>query len=132
VIFADTAGWFAFCVPRDADHQAACRWMTGNREPLVTTDYILDELLTLLKRRGEFRRAEEVAQPILDGVVAHLEWVTPADVHAAWLMFRRFRDKGWSFTDCTSRAVMERLSINTAFTFDEHFREFGNVTLVPA
>ena len=77
--------------------------------------------MTLLKCRGEFRRAERVGQPILDGVVAQLEWVTPADVHAAWLTFRRFRDKGWSFTDCTSRAVMERLSIGTAFTFDEHF-----------
>ena len=132
MIFVDTGAWFAACVPGDADHQVARRWLTSNREPLVTTDYILDELLTLLKCRGEFRRAEQVGQPILDSVAAQLEWVTPVDVHAAWLMFCRFRDKGWSFTDCTSRAVMERLSINTAFTFDEHFRQFGNVTLVPA
>jgi len=28
--------------------------------------------------------------------------------------------------------VIERLSINTAFAFDEHFRQFGNVAVVPA
>jgi uncharacterized protein len=130
-MFVDTGAWFAAFVPGDSDHQAARRWLSQNRQPLVTTDYILDELLTLLKCRGEFCRAEQAGQSILDGLVAQLEWVTPADVHAAWIVFRRFRDKGWSFTDCTSRVVMERLGINTAFSFDEHFREFGNVTLVP-
>ena len=28
--------------------------------------------------------------------------------------------------------VIERLSITTAFAFDEHFRQFGKVTVVPA
>jgi len=47
-------------------------------------------------------------------------------------VFRRFRDKGWSFTDCTSRVVIDRLSIPTAFALDQHFRQFGNVTVVPS
>ena len=49
----------------------------------------------------------------------------------AWQVFRRFSDKEWSFTDCTSKVVMDRLGITTAFTFDHHFRQFGAVTLVP-
>ena len=44
----------------------------------------------------------------------------------------QFDDKQWSFTDCTSRVVIDRLSLPTAFAFDEHFRQFGNVTVVPA
>ena len=31
-------------------------------------------------------------------------------------------DKGFSWTDCTNFAVMERLKIDTAFSFDSHFK----------
>ena len=42
-VFVDTGAWFAYFVRRDADHQAATALNGRNREPLVTTDYILDE-----------------------------------------------------------------------------------------
>ncbi len=132
MIFVDTGAWFAAFVPNDPDHAAADVWLTKNTAPLVTTDYVLDELLTLLKRRGELERAIRLGQSILDGAVARFEWIVPTDFNAAWEVFRQFRDKGWSFTDCTSWAVMERLSIVTAFAFDKHFRQFGNVTVVPS
>jgi len=57
MIFADTGAWFAAFVPNDPDHETASDWLAQNTEVLVTTDYVLDELLTLLKRRGEFERA---------------------------------------------------------------------------
>jgi uncharacterized protein len=131
VIFVDTGAWFASFVPNDADHVAADAWLSQNTEPLVTTDYVLDELLTLMKRRGEFDRALQIGDSLLNGSIASLEWVSPADIQAAWEIFGRFRDKGWSFTDCTSRAIIQRLSISTAFAFDEHFRQFGSVQVVP-
>ena len=49
----------------------------------------------------------------------------------AFEIFRKFEDKRWSFTDCVSRVVMEELKISTAFAFDDHFRQFGMVTVVP-
>ncbi len=49
----------------------------------------------------------------------------------AWEIFSRFRDNEWSFTDCVSRVVMGRLGISVAFAFDEHFRQFGTVSVVP-
>jgi hypothetical protein len=53
VIFVDTGAWFAAFVPKDADHSAARAWLAGNEAPLLTTDYVLDELLTLLRMRGK-------------------------------------------------------------------------------
>lgn len=52
MICVDTGAWFAAFVPNDPDHVAADAWLEANREPLVTTDYVVDELLTLLKMRG--------------------------------------------------------------------------------
>ena len=55
MIFVNTGAWFASFVPNDADHAAADTWLSQNTDLLVTTDYVLDELLTLMKRRGEFQ-----------------------------------------------------------------------------
>jgi predicted nucleic acid-binding protein len=49
----------------------------------------------------------------------------------AWETFRQFDDKSWSFTDCTSKVVMEQLNIKVAFAFDHHFQQFGTVQVVP-
>ena len=130
-IFVDTGAWFARFVPDDADHSAAREWFEQNTDPLLTTDYVIDELLTVLKIRGEFQRALEIGGSMLNGDVCDVEWVTQTDVNDAWQVFSTYRDKEWSFTDCVSRVVMERLRITTAVAFDEHFRQFGTVTVVP-
>jgi uncharacterized protein len=131
VIFVDTRGRFARYVASDADHAAAVGWFANPPDRLATTDYVVDELLTLLKQRGYADIAFAVGATLIEGAACHLEYIFPADITRAWITFFTYRDKGWSFTDCTTRAVMERLKIGTVFTFDHHFREFGNVSVVP-
>ena len=131
MIFVDTGAWFAAFVPSDPDHGAASTWFDANTEPLVTTDYVVDELLTLLKVRREYARALEAGPLLLGAEVCRLEWVSASDVARAWEVFASHKDKGWSFTDCVSRAVIERLGITTACAFDVHFRQFGSLTVVP-
>jgi predicted nucleic acid-binding protein len=97
----------------------------------VTTDYVLDELLTLLRVRGEYRRALSLGKSLLNEDIARMKWVRPEDVRRVWEVFEPYRDKAWSFTDCVSRVVMERLGVTTAFAFDDHFRQFATATVVP-
>jgi len=130
-VFVDPGAWFAAFVPSDRDHACAEQWLRQNDLPLVTTDYVLDELLTLLLVRGERERALRVGAALLGGSLADLHWMTREDIHRAWDVFRQFSDKGWSFTDCSSRVVMEHLGITTAFAFDDHFRQFGIGPIVP-
>ncbi len=52
MIFVDTEAWFASAMPSDRDHEAAVLWLSQNILPLITTDYVIDETLTLLKARG--------------------------------------------------------------------------------
>jgi len=56
MIFVDTSAWFTAVVPSDPDHSAAASWLAINHEALLTTDYVVDETLTLLRVRGERRR----------------------------------------------------------------------------
>ena len=41
----------------------------------------------------------------------------------------RYRDKDFTLTDATCFAIMERLGIGAAFTFDDDFRQYGVVVL---
>ncbi len=129
-LFVDTGAWFAASVPSDTDHPAAKAFITSNTEPFVTTDYIYDELLTLFRNRGHMDRAADWLEQLRAGHCDVVR-VTPDDIEKATDAFFRFADKGWSFTDCTSLVVMQRLGIQRAFSFDAHFRQFGTVTIVP-
>ncbi len=129
--FADTGGWFALFVPDDLNHAAAATWFAQQRQPLLTTDYVVDETLTLLRSRGQSTAALALGQQFFGGSFATIYYLTEDDIRAAWQVFSRYADKDWSFTDCTSKVVMEKLSITEAFAFDQHFRQFGTVTVVP-
>jgi predicted nucleic acid-binding protein len=131
VIFVDTGAWYARYVVEDVDHEAAVEWFARVPDRLLTTDYVVDELLTLLKTRGYRDIAFAAGTNLFSVSVCQLEYVEPADVARAWIVFSTFRDKDWSFTDCVSKVVIERLGIKTACAFDEHFREFGSLTVVP-
>ena len=131
MIFVDTGAWFASAVPADVNHEAASKWLDANTQPLLTTDYIIDETLTLLKARGYGSLAIELGDGFFSGKLAHVVLISESDLKEAWSTFRQFRDKEWSFTDCASKAVMERLAITQAFSFDHHFRQFGPVAVVP-
>jgi uncharacterized protein len=131
MIFVDTSAWFAAFVSSDIDHKRAKTWLGEHDDKLITTDYIFDELLTLMKRRGAYRKTLEIGESFLFGDYADVILVSLEDIENAWHVFKSFRDKGWSFTDCTSYIVMKKLSITKAFAFDEHFSQFGNVEVIP-
>jgi uncharacterized protein len=130
-VFVDTGAWFAYFVRRDSDHEAAVRWVQQNRQPLLTSDYVLDELLTLLKVRESYRLAIAAGERLWQQRVARVDYLTPGDLTRAWDVFRQYHDKNWSFTDCTSKIIIERLRISEAFAFDSHFEQFGTVIRVP-
>ncbi len=131
MILVDTGARYAEVVPGDPNHARVKAFLQVNREPLLTTDYVIDEVLTLLRARGEARRATRTGERLFSEELAKLEWVTPEDVRKGWEVFQRFRDKEWSFTDCVSFAIMGRLQVKKALTFDHHFKQFGTIEVLP-
>lgn len=131
MILVDTSAWFASVVPSDADHQVATIWMRQNTQPLLTTDYVIDETLTLLIVRGHNSRAMALGEGLFTGKIATVYYLTEEDIRLTWQVFRQFSDKGWSFTDCSSKVVMEKFGVNQAFSLDHHFRQFGSISVFP-
>jgi predicted nucleic acid-binding protein len=131
MIFVDTGAWYALATPSDIDHERAKTFLASSTQPLVTSDYVVDELLTLFVVRKQKSKGIEWRREVLDKDAAVIIRITDDDFANAVRIYEEFEDKEWSFTDCTSYAVMQRLNITQAFAFDSDFHQFGTVTVNP-
>lgn len=134
MVFVDTSAFFAIENERDRHHTEAINArdeLMARGEHLVTSDYVLDEVYTLIRMRVGHRDAVDFGESIRGSRFFRIEPVTTTDFEAAWRLFRRYDDKPFSFTDCTSFALMERLKISAAFAFDRNFQEFGRFDVKP-
>lgn len=125
MIFVDTGVWFARFVADDPDHERVAAWFAANAEPLVTTDYCVDETLTLVAARKRPKLAIEVGRVLFDEALARLQFLDAPQIRRAWILFQQRAATGWSFTDCTSKIAIDDLQIDSTAALDQHFRQFG-------
>ncbi len=131
-ILIDTWGWLALGHRRDSRHQEIKALYQQLREEgarLYTTDYVLDEVMTLIFRRESFAEAvsfmEGIFQASQEGRLT-IERVTSERFTAAWELRKRFHDKPKiSFTDLTSMVIMRDRDIKKVLTDDDHFTHVG-------
>lgn len=126
--FVDTGGWMACADRADPAHSACAAARDSSLEAgriLITTDFVVDETLTLIRFRLGLAAAGAWWQQI-DGS-ARLRWerIENDRFERARSLFFQFRDKDLSFTDCTSIAVMRELKVKTVITTDRHFHQMG-------
>lgn len=131
-LFIDTWGWLTLHDKGEAQHTEARDFYRNFRRDggsIFTSDYILDETITLLFRRLHFTKANNALDKIEQAVRAgylRLERITEARFEKAKGLRRKFRDKPLiSFTDLTSMVVMQDCSVTQILTEDEHFLHVG-------
>ena len=134
-IFIDTWAWVALANESDVWHEVA---EILNQDLViagylyVTTNFVLDESYTLIQARVHKQAAidfgEEIRVSKETGVLKIIH-ISEEIEEEAWRIFKTYKDKDFSFTDCTSFVVMQQLGINEAFTDDAHFSQFGFIRL---
>ncbi len=138
MIFVDTWAWLALANPQDSAHSEAVRFYRSiKQDQLLTTDYVLDELLTALFRHLPFQQSLAFAEAVLEKVELGQMILEPIDrdrFREAWALRQKYQDKpDISFTDLTSFVVMRELGIKQAFTKDRHFEQVNmGFTLRPS
>ncbi len=132
-LFVDTSAWDAIADSADSHHELALLFqeeITG-RCRLVITNYVLDELFTLLLINVGYARAVDFKHRLdllIQYNILDVIWVSETIAAEAWEIFERFNvDKHWSFTDCVSYVVMKHQRIEEVFAFDHHFEQMGFV-----
>ena len=127
-LFIDTAGWMAMADAKDPLHLKSLKFRDKSLEEgaiLVTSNYILDETLTLIRMRLGIEAAEKWWGLISESIRCNVEWITPDRAQKALHFFFRWRDQSFSFTDCTSFTLMRELVIENVLTADTHFITAG-------
>jgi hypothetical protein len=92
---------------------------------LVTSDFVMDETLTLFRIRLGLDAAERWWELVSSSSRVTWEWIDPSRAEAARAWFFRWRDKEFSFTDCTSFVIMKERRLKSALTSDKHFAMAG-------
>jgi len=134
-LFVDTSAFVALEDEDDKKHKIALNYREKIRREetpfraLYTSNYILDEMFTLLRLKLSHQAAVAFGENLRRSKILRILRVSPTIEENAWKIFKKFSDKDFSFTDCTSFALMEHEAISTAFTFDEHFRQYGFQTV---
>jgi len=127
-LFVDTAGWVACADSADPAHRRCCAARDGALEAgqtLVTTDFVVDETLTLIRFRLGLDAAAAWWQQVDRSARLRWERVDSDRFEKARHLFFQYRDKDFSFTDCTSFVIMREFRLTHAITTDRHFRQAG-------
>jgi len=123
-VFIDSGYYIAFLVPRDQWFDVAERAGRGDFRA-VTSSLVVDETASLLQARGLFSTALAWLAAIRKESDTQIIHVDPVLQSEAWDLFHRWGGSGANPIDCASFAIMRRLNIKKAFTFDRHFRTAG-------
>jgi predicted nucleic acid-binding protein len=130
-VFIDSSAYYALVDERERDALTArqiVRELARIRAATFTTNFVAAETHALILRR----RGHHAALRFLDNVdrgATTIVRVTEHDEREARAIIHRYADKDFSLTDALSFAVMQRLRIPAAFTFDDDFRQFGVAVL---
>lgn len=125
--FVDTSFWVGLQVARDHRHAEAVLLWQQNQGPLRTSNLVLGETWTWLRRRA----GHEAAVRFLD-LVGRSNRVSVALVNdtideRAWAWLRNRDERNYSYVDATSFEIMRRERISEALAFDGDFTAAGFV-----
>ena len=122
-IFVDTGIFVALRNAEDSNYQRSKELimtaLKGDWGRIYTSDYIIDEAITTaLARTKRHDIAVDVGSYIIDSPRFVKIAVDNEIFNAAWLKFKTLKDKGLSFTDCTSLALSQKHGIKQILSFD--------------
>jgi uncharacterized protein len=122
--FVDTSFYIARIMPRDQWHEKALRAVRPGIT-FFTSAFVINETISLLQARGFFSAAIAFLRETRLSQDISIIYPDAAMQSEGWDLFARWGPAGANAIDCVSFAVMRKLSIRKAFTFDEHFRVAG-------
>lgn len=132
-IFVDTGAFLALANAGDQYHKTATEClasMAGVRQ-WVTTNFVLDETYTRIRRKVGPKVAVAFGEKIRSDSSVKIVTIEKKLEEKAWEIFKRYTDHPFSYTDCTSFALMLDQKITEAFAFDKDFKILG-FSLLPA
>ncbi len=125
-VFVDTSAFLALVQVDEINHEIAKNaWkdLLGCGAVCATSNYVVVESVALIQNRLGIRSVQQLSEELLPLVEVH--WVGEDQHREALNHVLAANRRQLSLVDCSSFSTMRQLGIQTAFTFDTHFREQG-------
>ncbi len=129
--FADTSFWVGLQVARDRRHADAVELWQRDRRPVRTSNLVLGETWTWLRRRAGHPAAVRFLETLAQSRRVSVVTVDETIDQQAWVWLRRHDERKYSYVDATSFAIMRRERITEALAFDGDFTAAGFVEARP-
>lgn len=124
--FIDTGAFYAFVDRSDAEHNKVVSILKDQAEQFVTSNYVVDELITLFRfRRIPFEKFSPLIDSIWNEDICNIVRVTQEIDRKAWALMKKYKDHDFSFTDCTTFILMQEHGIKKVCSMDSHFQVMG-------
>ncbi|MBI1935895.1 type II toxin-antitoxin system VapC family toxin [Candidatus Woesearchaeota archaeon] len=127
----DASVFCAYSNTRDVHHNNAVKvisdMLSDKYGSPITTDYIFDETVTVVKRKCNRHFANEIGNFLLNSefLVARIDDFI---FQKAWEICQE--EDGLSFTDCASIAFMRAFGIRYIATFDKGFKNRNEIEVI--
>ncbi|MBF0352600.1 MAG: type II toxin-antitoxin system VapC family toxin [SAR324 cluster bacterium] len=125
-VFIDTSAFYAFFDKKDRHHDQVSQALYQTTASFVTSNYVLDELITLFRmRRLRLHQFQTFVEKLWTGSICQILRVTEEIEMKAWELLKQYQDHDFSFTDCTSFVLMRTHKLQQVCTLDHHFAIAG-------
>lgn len=102
---------------------------SGMYGPILISDYIFDEVITVLfNRTKKLQIAIEGGEELRRAV--QMIKIDDKLFEEAWEVFKQQKNTKLSFTDCTILVLMKKRGIKNIATFDEDFKKIIGVNVI--
>ncbi|HVR85374.1 MAG TPA: PIN domain-containing protein, partial [Planctomycetota bacterium] len=109
-LYVDTGIWLALLDKADPLHARARSLIDAHRTlAFISTDLVLSETITLLRRELGPEIAASFGRDFMDGKIGQLVRCEPPDWAVGFDIMERFQDQKLSAADATSAAVVRRM-----------------------
>ncbi len=130
-IFIDTNFFIAFFIRSDGLHNRTLELKKQGlfENELYTSNYVIDEILTLLNNKVNPNASKLGYLFIKDNIIILDECNIPNFRDKIFKTFLKFEGK-LSFTDSSIIEIMKSNNINKISTFDEQFKQVKNMEII--
>lgn len=129
MIFLDSRFIIACKVADDENHEKAMKYLykfVENKEDITISDYIFDEVVTVL-----FLKTKDLNIAVDTGNIlknsTNLLKISESIFEKSWESFKAQKSTKLSFTDCSTLVLMKKEGINKLATFDEDFKKIKEI-----
>jgi len=129
MIFIDASFYLSLLNSKDNNHKQALKiGKKYENESYITSQAVLGEVLTVGSQRYDKPTTIKFIETIIKSqtkIVLEKQEI----VDNGLKIFKKARSKNISWVDCYSFAIMKKLKIKIALSFDKHFQQFNKQAL---